>query len=452
VLYFEQVNNLNKESKRFMNPRYQYAGLQNVKQPGLSVDECAIRLQALAYAEERLMRLQAAHLVSVPEWDVKGLLGRLQYEDAQHADQLKARLPELRVSKKKAFAGPETPLQVVFDEAMHATNTVELLAGLALVFKPALLQAYRAYLAATNNLADYPTVRLLKMIVAEEEEALTLLEAAYQDGVNSPLKEAEAKAWAETLRALLAAAGGIDGTGDPDTAKLHPIRATAAYTIPRKMSRDDTFPQIWDFLHVENERAAERFAQILATRLSEITAAEGLACVLCEVENQPWPFYVDISRHLWDEVRHTFFGEAAVEHIFGERSAMPIRNFDLTYVFGLTLLQQYAALGLGIEAAMMKYPPGKREEYEFCRDVIQHPLMTTFQDFDWADEVLHVNIARRQLKDWFRGSQQELLALAQQGVELRSQVRKMQPPSPLPDMSQIMAIPGSDTRGDLLPD
>lgn len=422
-----------------MNPSYQYAGLQNVKRPGLSVDQCAARLHALAYAEECLMRLQAAHIVSVPEWDVKMLLGRLQFEDAQHADQLKARLPELRISRKKAFDTPDTPLRDVFDEAMHAANTVELLASLALVFKPALLQAYRDYLAITNNLADYPTVRSLKMIIAEEEETLPLLAAAYHDVVNTLAKEAEASAWTKTLDDLLVAAGGIDGTGKVDARKLRPLRATAPYTIPREVARDHTFRRIWDFVHVENEQAPERFAQMLATRLSEITAAEGLAFVLCEVEGQPWPFYVDISRHLWDEVRHTLFGEAATEHICGDRAAMPVRDFDLTYVLAMTPLQQYAALGLGIEAAMMKYPPGKREEYEFCRDVVQHPLMTTFQDFDWADEVLHVNIARRQLKDWFRGSQQELMTLAQQGVDLRAKVRQQQRPSPLPDMSHVLS-------------
>ncbi|GIK43107.1 MAG: hypothetical protein BroJett011_69400 [Chloroflexota bacterium] len=429
-----------------MKPSYQYAGLPNVKQPGLGVDECAARLQALAYAEERLMYLQAAHLVTAPEWDVKGLLGRLQYEAGQHADQLKNRLPELRVSKKKASKASDSPLKVVFDEAMYAANTVELLAGLVLVFKPALLQAYRAYLAATNHLADYPTVRMLKMIIAEEEETLPLLEAAYRDVAHTPEKEAAATAWTKTLQDLLAAAGGIDGTGPIDAVRLQPVRALRPYVIPRQMARDDSFRQIWDFVHVDNEQAAERFAQMLATRLSEITAAEGLAFVLTEVEDQPWPFYVDISRHLWDEVRHTFFGEAATEQIFGDRAAMPIRNFDLTYVFQMSLLQQYAALGLGIEAAMMKYPPGKREEYEFCRDVALHPLMTTFQDFDWADEVLHVNIARRQLKDWFRGSQQELLALAQQGVELRAQVRKMHPPSPLPDVSHAIAETDNDEK------
>ena len=103
---------------------YQYAGLQNIKQPGLSVEACVARLQTLAYAEERLMRLQASHIVTRPEWDIKILLGRLQYEDALHADQLKARLPELRVSKRKAFqAFDKSPLKRVFDEALVAANT-----------------------------------------------------------------------------------------------------------------------------------------------------------------------------------------------------------------------------------------------------------------------------------------------------------------------------------------
>ncbi|HQY93251.1 hypothetical protein [Caldilinea sp.] len=128
-----------------MSAGYQYAGLHNAKQPGFSVQACAARLHHLAYAEERLMFLQAAHLVSTPARDVKALLARLQYEDGQHAGQLKARVTELRVAHKKAFAAPDTPLALVFDEAMHAASSAELLASLVDVFKPALLQAYRSY-------------------------------------------------------------------------------------------------------------------------------------------------------------------------------------------------------------------------------------------------------------------------------------------------------------------
>jgi len=414
---------------------YQYAGLTNTRTPGFGVEECAARLHHLAYVEERLMFLQAAHIISMPERDVKGLLARLQYEDAQHAHWLKNRLPELRQSKKKAFEAPDSLLSVVFDEALHAANTVELLAALAHVFKPALLAAYNTYLAATNDLADYPTAKLLKLIVAEETEALRLLEAAYGDVVKTAEQQAAAGRWADHLRRLLSAAGGVDGCGPVDPVAVAPQRAGAPYVIPRHLTRDDAFPRVWDFVHVENQQVATRLAQMISTRLSEVTVAEGLALVLCETAGQPWEFYVDLARHLWDEMRHSLFGEAAIEDLFGDRSAMPVRDFEAHYLFQMTPLELYALIGIGVEAALMKYPPGKREEYEFCRDAAHYPLMRTLQDFDWADEVLHVNIARRQLKEWHTGNQSELVALAQQGLDLRASVRHLHPQSPLPDLT-----------------
>ena len=136
---------------------------------------------------------------------------------------------------------------------MYAANTVELLAGLTKVFKPALLEAYQRYIGETNGLADYPTVRILKTVIAEVEEGLCLLDAAYDDVVDTPEKEAEAENWTETLRNLLAAAGGIDGTGEVNHDVLRPVRATAPYLIPKQLTRDDTFPRVWDIIHVDNE-------------------------------------------------------------------------------------------------------------------------------------------------------------------------------------------------------
>ena len=422
-----------------MKSLYQYAGLQNTKQPGLGVDECAARLHRLAYAEEQLMFLQAAHIISTPERDVKVLLARLQYEDSRHASQLKTRLTELRVARKKAHEVPDPQLKIVCDEAMYSANTVELLAALAKVIKPALLETYQKYLTETNGLADYATVRILKTIIAEEEEGLRLLEAAYQDAVDTPEKEAKANAWRETLDNLLAAAGGVDGTGEVDLEALQLIRATTPYVIPKELTRDDAFPRVWDIIHVDKERVAERLAQIIATRLGEATIAEALGFVLYEVKGQPWAFYADIARHLWDEMRHSMFGEAAIEDTFEDRSGMPIRDWEAAYLFKMTPLELYAML-FGVESSLMKYPPGKREEFEFCRDSARYPLMTTLQDFDWADEVLHVHIARRRLKEWFHGSQEELLALAEKGLEFREKARAMGAPSPLPEVSRKIAL------------
>ena len=116
------------------------------------------------------MFLEAAH-ISTPSRDVKALLSRYQYEDSQHADRLKERLVELRVSKRRAYEEPNQELKVVFDEALDSRGTAELLAGLTRVIKPARTRAYRRYAAQTNGLADYGGVRTLKEIIDDEERA-----------------------------------------------------------------------------------------------------------------------------------------------------------------------------------------------------------------------------------------------------------------------------------------
>ncbi len=417
-----------------MNSSYQFAGLQRAKEPGLSVEECARRIHRMACVEERLMFLQAAHIVTTPQRDLKGLLSRLQYEDGLHSDLLKNRLKELRVSSSKGQGVPDTRLEVVMDEAMESDGSVELLAALVKVFKPALLDAYRSYVGQTNGLADYESVRLMRAIIAEEEETLDLLEAAYSDVVQTVEEKEVAAKWASTLEKMLEDAGGIAGAAEMGVGSVQAVRSGGRFRVARRPGRDDTFASVWDFIHVDEDRVPQRLAQMIATRLGEVTIAEALAIVLLEVEGQPWSFYLAISRHMWEEMRHSLFGEAAAEQVYGDRAALPLRDFEIEYLFEMTPLELYAMLGIGVEAALMKYPPGKRAEYEFCRDRARHPLMTTFQDFDWADEVEHVQIARRQLKRWFGGDADELSALAEQGMELRARTRRLHAPSPMPEL------------------
>ena len=417
-----------------MNSSYQFAGLQRAKEPGLSVEECARRIHRMAYVEERLMFLQAAHIVTTPQRDLKGLLSRLQYEDGLHSDLLKNRLKELRVSSSKGQGVPDTRLEVVMDEAMESDGSVELLAALVKVFKPALLDAYRSYVGQTNGLADYESVRLMRAIIAEEEETLDLLEAAYSDVVQTVEEKEVAAKWASTLEKMLEDAGGIAGAAEMGVGSVQAVRSGGRFRVARRPGRDDTFSSVWDFIHVDENRVPERLAQMIATRLGEMTIAEALAIVLLEVKGQPWSFYVAISRHMWDEMRHSLFGEAAAEQVYGDRAALPLRDFEIEYLFEMTPLELYAMLGIGVEAALMKYPPGKRAEYEFCRDLARHPLMTTFQDFDWADEVEHVQIARSQLKGWFAGDADELSALAERGMQFRARTRRLHAPSPMPEL------------------
>ena len=69
----------------------------------------------------------------------------------------------------------------------------------------------------------------------------------------------------------------------------------------------------------------------------------------------------------------------------------------------------------------MGYPGGKRGEWEWCHDKAQHALMTTYQDFDWADEVNHVGFGRKWLVQYYlKGNRNLAQALADETSRERS--------------------------------
>jgi hypothetical protein len=414
------------------NKTYRYAGMQRVAAPGLSVAQAAERLLRFAYVEQRLMRLFCSRIVSISQRDVKVLLARLQYEAALHSNNWRSRVSEMRTNKSKLEKAPDPALEILFDEAEHLPGTYPFLAVVARLLKPALYQAYRAYQAATNGLADYPSVRLLQQHLPEEEEHLRLLNLALNDITPAQEEVRIAQEWEQRLSDFLAAAGGIDGTAPRSEARSR-IASTQLYHIPHILTRDQSLPRVWDYVVPLSEKVSAYLNYMMGLRISEINVAEGLAIVLFETPGMPWSFYLDISRHCWDEMRHSLFGEAAIEATYADRDALPIRDYEGVFVMEASPLEQYAVLGLMVEGKNMKYPPGKRQEWEFARDRARHPLMTTFQDFDWADEVLHVNIARRQLDSWFEGGLKTISPFAERGNAHRTAVKQRHPPAYLPD-------------------
>jgi hypothetical protein len=406
---------------------YRYAGLSQVQMPGIAVAEAADQLRRLAYAEERMMFLYASRVVTIPERDLKVLLGRLQYEAGGRADQLRQRIQELRVSAKRLKQSPDENLTTFFNELEHLPGTDPFLAALVDLVLPALVAGYRDYLAATNHLADYPSVRILKANLKEAEEHLQLLRIVQTEITPDDADKQLTETWKRHLKVVLDAASGVLGIEDGDD-DLPEWVATEPYRIPHELRRDDTFRRVWDFEKPPLEQVAEHLDYMMSIRLSEVNVAEGLALVLCETADMSWSFYMDISHHLWDEMRHSLFGEAAIEATYGERGALPLRDYEGQFAMETAPLEQYAVLGLEIEGANMRYPPGKRQEWEFCRDMADHPLMTTFQDFDWADEVLHVNIARRQLDQWFEGGLKFIAPFSKAGKAHRSQVKSRHKP------------------------
>jgi len=384
-----------------------------------SVDENVHRLLRMHWTERRLMATMLAHLASTPEWEVKCALALHQWYAAEHADWLRGRIVEMRQPAPALDEPPDPALHAFLEELLRAGSTEELLTGIYAVALPALKDAYYRHIQGTNPLVDHPTVRFMRFALAEVIEALEWGEKALAAATEDPGARARAESWRAHLQLYLDSARGIAGdpTIDLDEgdsrrgssirtmeAPLPAPRARAAFVPDFRPSRDDRFHGLYDFdfpphvaYNAPGVPADERNLALLCKRTLEMDVPEMMASFLYERTDQPWEFYLDYSRQLWDEARHSMMGTVAFEARGVDWTDIPLNvGFSLRLNLHATPQERQTML-YAIEQSLMPAETGKRFEYETAVEA-RDDLSAHFHDYDWADEVLHAQIGRRALK------------------------------------------------------
>lgn len=377
-----------------------FAGIANPYALGAyNVEQNARALQRYRYIHERLLKTAAGHLPAREDWNLKVALGRHLYEDAEAADQLRQRIAELRTPLAALNREPDAALGLLMDELIHARSDLELTVGIYAVIKPALLASYRKHMAATQQIVDQPTIRIMRTIVLDLEEQIAWGEEMIRELEGRRADNDEVDAFKELLMSIMYGAGGIDGLGEKSPQLPRRTRSHEPYLLPRLSVRDPqrmgpTTLARTGVAQPPDDPVRKSLLEKMRVRQEEMTASELIAAVLYSQQNMPWAFYKDLARHLWDEVRHSMFGQAALESEGEDWMSRPQYTSDYDVNVAKIPGAQYAWLSIGIEEGAMKRP-GKAGEYEFCRDVAKHPLMAQFQDYDWADEVVHANLGRK---------------------------------------------------------
>lgn len=392
------------------------AGLASYREAariGYSVDENVRRLLRFHWMERRLTTTMVAHITSEPVWEVKCALALHQWQCAEHVDALRRRISEMRSPAPRLDAAPEddptsAQLGLFLDELLRSRGTAELLAGLYRVALPALLAAYQVHVANTNPLVDHPTRRAMQRMLPDIEDAIAWGEIALAAVfAHHATSEQIATDWEAHLRGCLDAAGGVSGadaigggrgsptslgTPEPPTFDFHP-------------RRDERFRGRYNFEfppHVVYSMAGlpadERNLALLCKRTLEMDVPEMMASFMTERSNEPWEFYFDYSRQLWDEARHAMMGSVALETRGVDwRWDIPLNvSFALRLNLHATPIERQMML-YAIEQSLMPGETGKRYEFETAV-AANDELSAHFHDYDWADEVLHAQIGRRMLK------------------------------------------------------
>ncbi|RYD34361.1 MAG: hypothetical protein EOP87_09360 [Verrucomicrobiaceae bacterium] len=374
---------------------------------GLPVGDSVGRLKRFHYAFWRLHGLLIARLTAEPLYELKMAFSRHGYLSAEADTLFRARVGEMREPPLGLEKIPHPALAVFFDEILCSPTTEDLVEGVYQVAFPELKAALEKYILDVHPLADAPSVRIARIALMDLKEITTYGEAACR----ALLPADRDRQWGDLLRICLAAAGGLDGSlgprasGPPSSSSGEPTRwfSSQPYQYDGTPNRDERFPDPYNmgvnaeqFLYDETKPPELKVLMMFYKRLREIDVPEMMAGIITETKGKPWKYYQDMTRQLWDEARHAMMGEVgfASEGIDWPRHVMVNSTWSRQLNLTLKPKERHAVLYFIEQGLMPK--TGKRYEWEVSRQS-HSPLAATFQDYDWADEVLHSKIGR----EWY---------------------------------------------------
>jgi hypothetical protein len=376
--------------------------MAEAQKPGLSVEECVRRLKRYHYAFKRLHETFNARITAEPLYELKMGFSLHAHLCAEHVSALRKRVGEMREPPLGLEAVPDPNLEIFFDEVLAAPTTEELVIGIYEKAIPALKEALEQHLKATNPLADHPSVRLCRFALFELRDIMNFGEHAIAALIDQPQRQ-KSQNWVALLDDCLAAAGGLDGTAAAHPVKPNRLHSAQPYKYDPVPRRDARFPDPYNmgvnaevFLYDENFPPLPKVLMMFYKRLREVDVPEMMASILHQTAGKPWEYYRDLTRQLWDEARHAMMGEVGFASlgINWPEKVMINHTWSLALNTQLKPIERHAVLYFIEQGLMPK--SGKRFEWEVGL-ASKNPLAALFQDYDWADEVLHARIGR----DWY---------------------------------------------------
>lgn len=381
-----------------------FAGLATVERvvaSGWSVAESVGRWKRLHYVLKRLHETLTDRITAEPVYELKTAFSLHAWLCAEHATAIRQRVGEMREPPLGLEHVPHPALELLMDEVRAAPATEGLVLGVYGVVFPALLESARRMRDEAHPLADAPSVRVAKWLCFELEEVTDYGRKAIGCLVTKE-DRAGLEAWRGMLQLCLDIARGVDGTGPAtDAAIPGPVHSGRPWQFDGEPKRDARFQDSFNagvnpeaFLYDPQFSARDKTLMMYYKRLRELDVPEMMASILHDLRDaEPWEFQREMSRQLWDEARHAMMGEAGFVSLGLDWTRIPV-NFTWSRNLNLQLdaRERHGVLYFIEQGLMPK--TGKRHEWETGM-ASGDPLAGMFQDFDWADEVLHSRIGRR---------------------------------------------------------
>jgi hypothetical protein len=383
------------------------------------VNDAAHILKRYYLLQRECVLMQAGWLPGTPDMAVKLALAESLWEDALIARELRQRVLELRFPERALGAEGDQPLLDWWRAFRDAPDGLSFAAGLAAVLKPALRDAFRAYLDLSDPLDDAPTRRILAHALADVDAQLARWSQALAGVEPTPAgavwQRATAQAWN--------AAGPSPLLGAPQVS-YPPLPERYPFRIARRAARDPRYAQL-SFAWPDRIDAARGPGQGLELQVraaihhaNEIWATEMAAATLFDLADAAPPeFLDDAGRWCFDESRHCRMGLSRLAAFGFAPADIPFDTFSYDAGADLDALTRLGII-FYFETTFIHTKPQRARIFQASGDRLSAHDM----DYDWADEQIHTHYGSRWLKYFLEQAGEtrsplEVRAAAEQAVK-----------------------------------
>jgi uncharacterized ferritin-like protein (DUF455 family) len=377
-------------------------------------------LKRFFFCERSLLVSAAAWIPAIASLEIKISLARFIWQNAETAHALRDRVFELRFPNRiLEEQGTDHSLIEIFDGVQDSPSVPAFLVSVGRLLLPALRDAYREYLEASDTIADGPTHRFLSLALSEKTEQIGAFEpwAELALSQNPELREG-ALAWSQAIANRLSEVGGVGVGPAPSAANRGPLPGAKTYAVPDRPARDSRFwpcrfywPDVVDANYPYGEGMQLQLRSAIS-HLNEVWAIETGGVILSSFADVlPWEWIHNSARWTYDESRHCQMGYERLMSWGFQPAELPLGTYIYESASGQDPIYRLGMLYF-FETKNIRHKPTRTQLFHAYGDGLSEHDM----DFDWADETIHAGYGRHWLKD--------LLAIRGEDPAAHEQVRE----------------------------
>lgn len=361
----------------------------------VSLEESKSYLKVMQ-AIKRTALIHLAGLVpAVSDWRLKKLTGYHLWIHSIHINQMRLRLKEMRVlNPDKGLDAKIHDFDKFLKTAPHPSVLLQAIYG-GLTHE--MIEFHEKHVQQLLPVNDAPTLLMLRSIVSEEREMcrefMDLLEQSEEYEV-----ELERHPWLVAFKTasralldelMLQTNQERSGNRLDDLIKLGSNRDILPVA---EAARPKGFRKVDAFRPEKDDRTREEEVIFQFTNyVQEMNAAETIGSILYELEDMPWEMVFDLSRHLWDEVRHATMGEVRLQELGISLEDIPHGTLGYGSRQKLDPVIRFAQLTLVIEADSFPIKRKRHQGHIEAEDFLSAQALI----YDMTDETMHVHYGQK---------------------------------------------------------